>query len=407
MPALAGLLTAMVTAFDARRGRRRGRDRRGRAAPARQRLGRAGGVRHDRRGLDDDRRGAPRRHRADHRRSVGDEALIVGGVGSNDTRHAVHLTEQAAALGVDALLTRHAVLQPAQRARDQGALRRGRQGRRRRAGDRLQRPVPDGDEHAARPAGRAGADRRHRRRSSSPTTTSCRPIDGLAVFAGNDDVARPRDRPRRRRRHLRRQPPRRQRDEAAHGRTRPPRGDRRGSCRTSTPRASARNSPAPTKAGLRLLGIDTGRVRLPLADCDEAELEIVRRALGRRRSTRLSSQAARPPARRAGRDRQEHDRRRVRRPHRRRRPRPALPDGRDARHRPRPARLHLPARATPTTSRRSSSPTATRTTSARCRGSCATSARTRSRSSTAASSRSPWRAPSSTSTSSARSSSRS
>ena len=39
------------------------------------------------------------------------------------------------------------------------------------------------------------------------------------------------------------------------------------------------NSPAPTKAGLRLLGVDTGPVRLPLADCDEAEVGIVRQAL--------------------------------------------------------------------------------------------------------------------------------
>ena len=39
------------------------------------------------------------------------------------------------------------------------------------------------------------------------------------------------------------------------------------------------NSPAPTKEGLRMLGIDTGPVRLPLTDCDEAERETMRRAL--------------------------------------------------------------------------------------------------------------------------------
>ena len=53
-----------------------------------------------------------------------------------------------------------------------------------------------------------------------------------------------------------------------------------------------------------------------------------------------------------------------------------FPTAEHARHRPRPARLRLPARARRTTSRRSSSPTATRTTSARCRGSCASWART-------------------------------
>src|SRR4051794_27253883 len=35
----------------------------------------------------------------------GDEAIIVGGVGSNDTRHALHLTEAAAAYGCHGLLS--------------------------------------------------------------------------------------------------------------------------------------------------------------------------------------------------------------------------------------------------------------------------------------------------------------
>jgi len=37
-------------------------------------------------------------------RELGGRATIVAGVGSNDTRHAVHLTERATALGVDGLL---------------------------------------------------------------------------------------------------------------------------------------------------------------------------------------------------------------------------------------------------------------------------------------------------------------
>lgn len=36
---------------------------------------------------------------------LGDEATVVGGAGSNDTRHAVHLTEKAVEAGVDAVLS--------------------------------------------------------------------------------------------------------------------------------------------------------------------------------------------------------------------------------------------------------------------------------------------------------------
>jgi 4-hydroxy-tetrahydrodipicolinate synthase len=38
-------------------------------------------------------------------REVGDRATIVGGTGSNDTRHAVHLTERVTAAGVDATIS--------------------------------------------------------------------------------------------------------------------------------------------------------------------------------------------------------------------------------------------------------------------------------------------------------------
>jgi 4-hydroxy-tetrahydrodipicolinate synthase len=38
-------------------------------------------------------------------REVGDRGTVVAGVGSNDTRHAVHLTERATELGADALLS--------------------------------------------------------------------------------------------------------------------------------------------------------------------------------------------------------------------------------------------------------------------------------------------------------------
>ena len=132
-----------------------------------------------------------------------------------------------------------------------------------------------------------------------------------------------------------------------------------------------------SKAALNLLGHDVGGLRLPLVEADE------RGARGR--SARCSSATAcsatvaaarerhpaRPAARRPGRDRQEHDGRRVRRPHRRRRRRPALPDA------PRWSASTSCCPTSPTcasartTSRRSSSRTATRTISARCRGCCA------------------------------------
>lgn len=38
-------------------------------------------------------------------REVGDQATVVAGAGSNDTRHAVHLTERATELGADAILS--------------------------------------------------------------------------------------------------------------------------------------------------------------------------------------------------------------------------------------------------------------------------------------------------------------
>jgi 4-hydroxy-tetrahydrodipicolinate synthase len=38
-------------------------------------------------------------------RELGDEGVVVAGTGSNDTRHAIHLTERAVAAGVDAVLS--------------------------------------------------------------------------------------------------------------------------------------------------------------------------------------------------------------------------------------------------------------------------------------------------------------
>ena len=182
------------------------------------------------------------------------------------------------------------------------------------------------------------------------------PIDGLAVLAGNDDllapcldlgepggicvsshVVGPGD--------------------AAHDRrARAPRGDRRVAARrlrdalpdrepdlheggAEPPRPRRRHAPAAHGRGRR--GRDGGGPRD--ARAPRAHARPARRP--RARSTPLERHVARPPAGRRRRDREEHDGRRVRRPHRRRGHGPALPDRRADGHRPRAARLHVPARA--------------------------------------------------------------
>ena len=93
-------------------------------------------------------------------------------------------------------------------------------------------------------------------------------------------------------------------------------------------------------------------------------------------------------------------------PHRRRRLGPALPDRRHARASTSCCPTSPTCASASTTSRRSSSPTATRTTSARCRGSCASWARDSVRRLRRPADHRRWRAPSSTSTACARSTSR-
>ena len=143
-------------------------------------------------------------------------------------------------------------------------------------------------------------------------------------------------------------------------------------------------NPIPVKAGLEMLGVIGGAMRLPMVPASAQERSVVRSGAGaprpagrggRRlmRNAPRERQAQHPPLGRPGRDRQEHDGRRARRPDRDRRHRADVPDGRDARDRPRAAGLLLAAGARRATSTRSCSPTATRTTSGRCRTCCARS----------------------------------
>ena len=228
-------------------------------------------------------------------------------------------------------------------------LRRGRQGDRQ-ADPALQHPVAHGHRHAQRPARRARADRPRRAASSRPTTTTsrrstaststpatttcfARALDmggagGIRVASHivGDEMRRMVDEPERRA-----EIDAELRDVyAALFITRQPRSR--------------------IKAALELLGLDVGGLRLPLVEADEAR--------ARRRSAPCSSATAcwQRHAVCTGTLRVlplgglgeigknmtvvEYDG-----PHRRRRHRPAVPDRRDARHRPRAARLHLPARA--------------------------------------------------------------
>ena len=99
-------------------------------------------------------------------RELGDEATVVGGTGSNDTRHAIHLTEKAVEAGVDAVLSVTPYYNKPNRRGVIAPLQGGRPRRRRHPGDPLQHPGPHGGQHAAGPARRAGADRRHRSRQA-------------------------------------------------------------------------------------------------------------------------------------------------------------------------------------------------------------------------------------------------
>ena len=207
----------------------------------------------------------------------GDEALIVAGVGSNDTRHAVHLTEQAAALGVDALLS----VTPYYNRPNARGIKAHFAEVAKAAGDT---PVivynvpsrtatnmpPDLLAELAQIEGIDGV--------KQSNNDELEAIDGLAIFAGNDDaLVRAADLGLaggicvashlvgNEMKQLMEEPDRRHEIDA--------------SLQDVYAACFCTNSPAPTKAGLRLLGIDTGGVRLPLADCDESELETVRRAL--------------------------------------------------------------------------------------------------------------------------------
>ena len=212
-------------------------------------------------------------------RELGDEGVIVAGTGSNDTRHAVHLTERAVAAGVDAVLS---VTPYYNKPNRRGIL-----------------------AHFSEVAKAAGDTPVILYNIPSRTATNMPPdllaelaqidgieackqansdelqlIDGLAILAGNDDiyarcldmggaggicVAS----------HVAGPEMRRIYDEPE------ARADLDASLQEIYAAMFVTASPAPVKAALSMLGHDAGPLRLPLVECDDAEREHVRGALAR------------------------------------------------------------------------------------------------------------------------------
>jgi 4-hydroxy-tetrahydrodipicolinate synthase len=210
---------------------------------------------------------------------LGDEGAIVGGTGSNDTRHAVHLTEQAVASGVDGVLS---VTPYYNRPNRRGVTAHFSEVARA-AGDapvvlynipsRTATNMPP--DLLAELAQIDGIDA-----VKQANSDELQLIDGLAVLAGNDDiyarcleiggaggicVAS----------HVVGPEMRRMYDEPG------ARAEIDASLQEIYAAMFVTASPAPVKAALELLGHAVGPLRLPLVECDDAERSHVRDALAR------------------------------------------------------------------------------------------------------------------------------
>ena len=212
-------------------------------------------------------------------RELGDEGVVIAGTGSNDTRHAVHLTERAVAAGVDAVLS---VTPYYNKPNRRGIL-----------------------AHFSEVAKAAGGTPVVLYNIPGRTATNMPPdllaelaqidgieavkqansdelqlIDGLAILAGNDDiyarcldiggtggicVAS----------HVVGPEMRRMYDDPG------VRAEIDESLQEIYAAMFVTASPAPVKAALSMLGHDAGTLRLPLVECDDAEREHVRAALAR------------------------------------------------------------------------------------------------------------------------------
>jgi 4-hydroxy-tetrahydrodipicolinate synthase len=223
---------------------------------------------------------------------LGDQGAVVAGTGSNDTRHAIELTERALAAGVDAVLSvtpyypkpnrrgikRHFEL-VAKAAAGTPVILYNIPGR-----TAVNMP-PDLLAELAQIEGIEAV--------KQANSAELQPIDGLAVLAGNDDilaacldmggaggicVSS----------HIVGPEMRRMYDEP---------DERAGidaSLRDVYAAMFITASPAPTKAALTLLGHDVGGLRLPLVEVDESELAEIRTVLERHGLLEAGARAADP-----------------------------------------------------------------------------------------------------------------
>jgi 4-hydroxy-tetrahydrodipicolinate synthase len=210
-------------------------------------------------------------------REFGDEGAIVGGTGSNDTRHAIELTEKAIEAGAQAVLSvtgyynkpnlrgiRRHYEEVARAAGDTPVILYNIPGR-----TALNLP-PDFLAELAQIDGIEAV--------KQANDDDLGPIDGLAVLAGNDNalarvldfggaggicVAS----------HVVGRQMKRMFDEPEQ------RAEIDASLRDLFATLFITASPAPIKAALNMLGHDVGGLRLPLVECDDAEAAAVRESL--------------------------------------------------------------------------------------------------------------------------------
>jgi 4-hydroxy-tetrahydrodipicolinate synthase len=212
-------------------------------------------------------------------RELGQDGAIVAGTGSNDTRHAIHLTERAVAAGVDAVLS---VTPYYNKPNRRGILAHFRAVARA-AGDTpvILYNIPSRTATNMPPdllaeLGQIDGIEAVKQANSD----ELQPIDGLAILAGNDDIyARCLDMggaggicvashvvgPEMRRMY-----------EEPHARS-----GLDAALQEIYAVMFVTASPAPVKAALAMLGHEPGTLRLPLVECDDAEREHVRGALAR------------------------------------------------------------------------------------------------------------------------------